>query len=80
MHIWSIPLTLLCATGIALAADPAPAPQPAAVPAVEQAAPAQPARMQRHKVKRLPRGDLRHCLELKDDKALIACAERRRKQ
>lgn len=80
MHIWSIPLALLCATGIALAGDPAPAPQPAAAPAVEQAAPDKPARSKRHKIKRLPQGDLRSCLELKDNKAIIACTEKRRKQ
>jgi hypothetical protein len=79
MKTWSIPLSLLFTTGIALAADPAPAPQPEAVPAAEQAAPAKPARMQRHKAKRLPRGDLRHCLELEDGKAIIRCSETGRK-
>jgi len=45
----------------------------------EQATPAGPAATRTYKARRLPRGDLRHCLEKKDSRAIIACAERRRK-
>jgi hypothetical protein len=82
---WSITLSLLCAAGIALADDNAPAPAPAvqpeaaAVAVTEKAAPAKPKHHRAAwKAKRLPRGDLRKCLELKDNMAIIQCAENRR--
>lgn len=82
MKPWTIILSLFCFAGLAQAQDTAPAPaaaQPEAAPVAEKAAPAKP-RHHRHarKAKRLPRGDLRHCLELKDNKAVIACAEARK--
>ncbi|MEW5771095.1 MAG: hypothetical protein AB1831_12125 [Pseudomonadota bacterium] len=95
MKTWLITPLFLCATGLALAADKAPAEphtppaQPAtaakpeaAKPEASQsaAAPAQPAKPRYHKARRLPQGDLRQCLELKDNKAIIACAESRRKK
>jgi hypothetical protein len=71
---------------------PAPAPAPAQTaapaksaampvpaPAAQEAAPPAPkpkARMKAHK--RLPRGDMRHCLELKDNAAIIKCSEQRK--
>jgi hypothetical protein len=79
MKTWMITLPFLLVAGIATAADPAPTPQPEVAPAAEQAAPAKPAKAKRHKVRHLPRGDLRSCLELKDNKAIIACSEKRRK-
>jgi hypothetical protein len=84
MKIWPITLSLLCTAGIALADDKAQAPaaaQPeAATTVAEKAAPAKPKRHRTaKKVKRLPRGDLRECLELKDNKAIIACSEQRKK-
>lgn len=81
MKYWTIILSLFCFAGLALAQDTAPAAaQPEAAPVAEKAAPAKP-RHHRHarKAKRLPRGDLRHCLDLKDNKAVIACAEARKK-
>jgi hypothetical protein len=81
MKTWMITLPFLLAAGLATATEPAA--QSGAAVAVEQAVPAKPVKMKRHKVQRhkirhLPRGDLRHCLELKDNPAIIACAEGRR--
>jgi hypothetical protein len=65
------------------AAAPAPKAEAAAAPkieaATEQPAPAKPAMAKRHKARHLPKGDLRKCLELKDNKAIIACSEKQRK-
>jgi hypothetical protein len=82
MKTWLIPLSLLCAAGIAMAEDKAQAP---AVPQPQAAAIAQkpaPAKHKRHKPKstRLPRGDLRQCLEEKGNMAIIACSEQRQKR
>ena len=72
-------LPLLCAAGLAMAdgmdkADTA-AQQEAAAPAKA----AVHHRMARHAKKRLPRGDIRHCLDLKTDAAIIRCSETGRK-
>lgn len=81
MKTWLIILSLLCAAGIALAGDPAPghaAAQTLTAPVAEKFVPAKPKRHKHaRKAKHLPRGDLRQCLELKDNKAIIACAENR---
>jgi len=66
-------------------AEAAAAAKAEAAPAAEQAAPAQPAVAKRHKARHhkarhLPKGDLRQCLELKDNKAIIACSEKRPKK
>jgi hypothetical protein len=88
MKTWLITPLLLCAAGLALAADKAPAPAPAhppeavkpePAPDTQAAAPAMPAKSMHHKAGHLPRGDLRHCLELKDSKAIIRCSETGRK-
>ena len=81
MKTWLITLPLLCAVNIAMADDMAPEPsnaQPEAAMAKDTAKPAKPMR-HTTRVKRLPRGDLRHCLELTDDEAIIRCAETGRK-
>jgi len=64
---------------LAMGARAADAP-PAAVPAtVAEVAPdARPAARAQGKRRALPRGDLRHCLAMKDNKAIIRCAESRR--
>ena len=83
MKTWLTTLPFLFAAGIATAADktPAPAPQPEAAMAKEAAAPAEPAKPMRHtRIKRLPRGDLRHCLDLKENEAIIRCSETGRKK
>ncbi|MBK6742685.1 MAG: hypothetical protein IPG66_06755 [Hydrogenophilales bacterium] len=46
-------------------------------PVVETVTPETP-RVHKRKVKRLPRGDMRHCLELKGNAAIIKCAETRK--
>jgi hypothetical protein len=83
MKIWPITFSLLCAAGLALADDKTQAPaaaQPEVSAVAEKAAPAKPKRHRAaRKAKHLPRGDLRQCLELKDNKAIIACSEERRK-
>jgi hypothetical protein len=81
MKTWFITLTLLCAAGLAQA-DGMPS-----APASEDAESA-PAKMQaqtkqmvhKHKVKRLPHGDLRYCLDLSTTEEIIRCAETPRKR
>lgn len=71
-----LPLALLCAAALAHA-DGMPGKPPAAQaesPAVQQK-PAPPARTAKRKP-RLPRGDLRHCLELGSSPEIIRCAEK----
>lgn len=82
MKTWLITLPFLCAVGIAHAEDkmPAPAAQPEAPMAKEATAPVEPAKTMPHRTKRLPRGDLRKCLDLKDNEAIIRCAETGRKK
>ena len=73
-------VTLLSATGLAHAADE---PGQNVMAAPSAASPAMtPAhyRMKGNKQIRLPSGDLRTCLELKDRNAIIRCAETRRKK
>lgn len=72
MKTWLIPLALLCATGLAHADG-----MPGATPAAEAAAPAKAkAKAAKRKPARLPHGDLRHCLELGNNAAIIRCAEK----
>lgn len=75
MKTWLITLSLLGAAGIAAAADEMPTPRPEAAMTKEAGAPAESAKITPHGAKRLPRGDLRKCLELKDNKDIIRCAE-----
>lgn len=79
MKAWLIPFPCLFAAGLATAAAPVSGPiAPSEAPAVTaQAVPAPPAKAKRHNTRPLPKGDLRKCLELKDNKAIIACAEKR---
>lgn len=70
-------LTLLCAAGLAQAdgmpdARPADEAKPASAQMQAQAKPA----ASRQKIMRLPRGDLRHCLELGSNEEIIRCAEK----
>jgi hypothetical protein len=79
---WLTMLALLCASGGAAAdgMDTAgTAVQPAgAGPAMEQA-PVR-ARVRAHTPKRLPGGDIRYCLDLTSNAAIIRCAEIGRKR
>jgi hypothetical protein len=79
MKAWLVTLPLLCAAGFAMAADTVASPAVGATDSAMMEAPA-PKKVYRHKVKRLPRGDLRHCLELKTNEEIIACTEKRRKR
>lgn len=69
---------------IAAKAAPSPAQPSTATAAAEVAKPApaevaEPAAKPKVKArKRLPRGDMRHCLELKDNAAIIKCSEKRK--
>ncbi len=79
MNIRMIALPLLCATQVALADEPArPAADARAVAAPSTDAMPLVSNQRKGGMRRLPRGDLRHCLELADDKAVIRCAEGRR--
>ena len=72
-------LPLLCAANVAMANGAGKA--GAAGPATAAVAPAKTqARMQAHRPGHLPRGDLRRCLDLKSDAAIIRCAETCRKK
>ncbi len=81
MKTWFITLTLLCAAALAQA-DGMPG-NTAAAGAESASAPARP--QTRHKApsrkfKRLPTGDLRHCLESGSNEEIIRCAETPLKQ
>jgi hypothetical protein len=81
MKTWFIALTLLCAVGVAMANEVET--EPAADQMATVAAPGKAQvhdRIYKHKSKGLPRGDLRHCLDLKTSKEIIRCSETRRKQ
>ena len=85
MKTWLITLPILCAATLAMADEIPPEPteaQPQAAMTQETAKPAKPMRHTRHthRVTRLPRGDLRHCLDLTDNEDIIRCAETGRKK
>ena len=80
MKTWLITLPLVCAVGVVMADDAAMAPSSTQAEAAMTRDAAEPARGKWHKPKRLPRGDLRHCLELEDNMAIIRCAEGWRKK
>ena len=76
-----IALPLLCAAGLAMADSmekegTADQMQSAAAPSM---APAH-YRMARHGVKRLPSGDIRHCLDMQTNEAIIRCSETGRRK
>jgi hypothetical protein len=92
MKKWIVTLPFLCATGVAMAqgvAAETAADQPAAVAA--QAEPAAPdaaeapvkakatsgGRAAKRSAKRLPTGDVRHCLDMKTRAEIIRCSETR---
>lgn len=83
MKFGLVALPLLCVVGVAMAdgvdreaaADPA---QPVAVQGKIQEQAQEPAPTRR--TTQLPQGDLRHCLDLKTNAAIIRCSETRRKR
>lgn len=68
MKTWFIAAPLALFAQVALAQD-APPPAPSAGPGAEAAAAPAP------QTKRRQGGDMRHCLKLKDNQAIIRCAE-----
>ena len=82
MKTWLITPALLLAASLSMADDMGKEEGSAPAEAVRPAAQAKPVhvRQQRSHARRLPRGDLRHCLELKDSKAIIRCSETGRKR
>jgi hypothetical protein len=81
MKTWLMTLPLVCAVGVAMADDMGKEGngeemKSAAAPGM---APAH-YRMAHHRTKRLPSGDLRHCLDLQTNAAIIRCSETRRKR
>lgn len=77
MKTWLITLTLLCAAGLAQADG-----MPDATPAdAAEAAPAQPqAKAPQRKFRPRSHTDLRHCLDLGSNEAIILCAEKRERR
>jgi hypothetical protein len=84
MKIQFIALPLLLAAAAAMAdgvdRETEAAYSEAGGPDKAQIAQAQERRMARQKVKRLPRGDLRYCLNLRTNAEIIRCAETGRKR
>jgi len=81
MKTWLITLPLLFVVGFAMADDSAQEQPQAQTETAKVPAKAKSTHSMRHKAKsnRLPRGDLRHCLELQGKEAIIHCAETGRK-
>jgi len=76
MKTWLIAIPFLLVANLVIADEK---PQQSAQPEPAMA-PAKPHhKLHRHTVRRLPRGDLRYCLELKDNEFIIRCAETGRK-
>ncbi len=73
MKTWFITLPLMCGVGIALAAG-------VEMDGTANPTAAAPAQKQMAKPKHPPRGDLRYCLDLKTNKAIIRCAEKKPKK
>lgn len=84
MKTWLFTLPFLCLAGGALAQATAPdaASAPAdmaATPAKAEATGAAPAKAAKPKMRQRQGGDIRSCLDKKDDKTIIRCAEKGRK-
>lgn len=81
MKIWLMALPFVWAAHIAMADSieaEGPADQ-AATEAVPARAPAH-YRLANHRMKRLPSGDIRHCLDRKSSEDIIRCSESRRRK
>lgn len=81
MKIWFITLPLLFAAGSAHAEDMmyGPAATEAASAPTKMAMKSR-QKAYKHRPGRLPKGDLRHCLDLSNNEEIIACAEGRRRR
>ena len=83
MKTWLIALPLVCMVGVATAAGPENEQPPgqAQAGAIHHKAPHKAHHsMRKHSARHYPRGDMRYCLDLKDNKAIIRCSESRRKK
>lgn len=78
MKTWFITLPFLCAVGVSFADDVGK--EGAAEQAVATNSTQSRESMHARAPKRLPAGDMRHCLDLKSNAAIIRCAETRRKR
>ena len=78
-RIGFIALPLVCAVGVALADDMGDGKAAGQTEAAAASRPAQ-ERMVGPAAKRLPSGDLRHCLDRQTNAAIIRCSERPRKK
>ena len=73
MKTWFISLPLMCVVGIAMA-------EGVEVDGTASQTAAATAQMQMAKPKHPPRGDLRYCLDLKTNEAIIRCSEKKPKK
>jgi hypothetical protein len=81
MKLAFIALPLLFAAGLTMADDVDRKPKAAYTEAGSPEKPqTQVRKTPRYKVKRLPKGDLRYCLDLRSNAAIIRCAETGRKR
>ena len=78
MKTWFITLPFLCAVGVSFADDVGK--EGVAEQAVATSSTQTRESMHARTLKRLPAGDMRHCLGLKSNAAIIRCAETRRKR
>lgn len=82
MKTWFIALPLVCMVSVAMAAGPEKDQRPGQVQAGaihHKAKHKAHHGMHRHTARHLPKGDMRYCLDLKDNKAIIRCSESRKK-
>ncbi len=79
MKIRFIALPFLCVAGVAMADGVDREAEAAQSVAAQERGQAR-ERMHTRKTTRLPRGDLRHCLDLQTNETIIRCAETRRKR
>jgi hypothetical protein len=73
MNTWFIALPLWCAVGFAMA-------EGVEMDGAANQTPTATAQSQMTKPKHPPRGDLRYCLDLKTNKAIIRCSEKKPKK
>lgn len=73
MKTWFISLPLVCGVGVAMA-------EGVETDGTASQTAASPAQKQTIKPKHPARGDLRHCLDLKTNEAIIRCAEKKPKK
>jgi hypothetical protein len=82
MKAWFIALPLVCMVSVAMAggAEKGQKDQPAGQTQAGSIHHKAHHRMHTHRMKHFPKHDMRACLDLKDNKAIIRCSESRRKR